>query len=136
MLQTLRAPPKSGSLRESVLILLLIKKEDIEHAKFRALAQIQISKKEGVEAFEEYMKIAFPYLSAEKQKRHAAAIKVLEAEIKRGAFSIRPQQPLVVKSRMQGRILSRTKPQSPQQADELYRKMGSMTDQLTGRRPK
>ncbi len=116
--------------------MLLIKKEDIEHAKFRALAQIQISKKEGVEAFEEYMKVAFPYLQAEKQKRHSAAIKVLEAEIKRGAFSIRPQQPLVMKSKMRGRILSRTKPQSPQQADDLYRKMGSMTDQITGRRPK
>jgi hypothetical protein len=134
MLQTLRAPPRPGSLQESVLILLLMKQETIEHARFRALSQLLISKKEGVEAFEEYMKIAFPYLAASKQKKHAEAIKVLEAEIRRGAFSIRPQHQPQIRSRMQGRILARSKPQSPKEADSLYRKLGSMTDQLTRNR--
>jgi hypothetical protein len=109
-----------------------MKIESIEHAKFRALAQIQISKKEGVEAFEEYMKLAFPYLAAVKQQKHAQAIKILEAEIKRGAFSIRPQAQPLMRSKLQSRITSRKKPQSPEEADALYKRMGSLTDQITG----
>lgn len=104
--------------------------ESIEHARFRALAQILISKEHGTEAFEEYMKLAFPYLEATNRKRNEEAIRVMEQEIKRGPLVVKPQQTTVLKSKMQSRILSRKKPLTPEQADALYRKLGSITDEL------
>jgi len=68
-LRTLQAPPKRGSLQEWALIFLLDRLEDIEHARFRALAQILVDKEEGAKAFEDYMKISFPSLALRKKKR-------------------------------------------------------------------
>jgi hypothetical protein len=101
-----------------------MKLESIEHARFRALAQILVSKEHGTEAFDEYMKIAFPYLEASKRRSQEQAIKMLEQEIKRGPFAISAQQQPVLKSKMQSRILSRKKPQTREEADALYRRMG------------
>jgi hypothetical protein len=124
LLQTLRAPPKVGSLLESVLVLMLMKQENIEHARFRALAQILINKESGVEAFEEYMKVAFPYLEATKRKQSEAVAHMIDQEIKRGPIVVRPQQTTVVKSKMRNTISNREKGQTRDQADALYKKMG------------
>lgn len=120
LLKTLQAPPQKGSLRESVLILLLMKLETIEHARFRALAQIIVDQKKGVDAFEEYMKIAFPYLEIAKSRDKEKHIEMLKKEVGRGPLAVKVLQQPVAKSRLKQRMISRTK----QQSDKLYNKLG------------
>ena len=93
LLASLREPPPTGSLQESVLLLYVLKKEQIEHARTRALAQAIVSKDKGKEVFDDYMKTAFPWLEAQKKNTHTDVIKALNAEVKRagaGGMGIRP----------------------------------------------
>lgn len=66
-----------------------MKQESIEHAKFRALAQIIIDKEKGIESFQEYMKLAFPYLEASKKRDRESFIKKLSDEVRRGAIAVK-----------------------------------------------
>lgn len=120
LLKTLQAPPPKGSLRESVLVLLLMKLETIEHARFRALAQIIVDQKKGVDAFEEYMKIAFPYLEIAKSRDKEKYLEVLKKEVGRGPLLIHALRQPVAKSRLKQRVISRTR----EQENKLYNKLG------------
>lgn len=106
-----------------MLTLLVVKLETIEHARFRALAQIVIDKEKGIEAFEEYMKIAFPYLEATKKKERKDHIQHLQREISRGPISVRPVQSPTYKSRVQA-ARARSAPQSRAEERRIYRRMG------------
>lgn len=121
MLKTLRAPPKHGSLQESVLTLLHMKLETIEHARFRALSQIIIDKEKGVETFEEYMKLAFPYLEAAKLQGKEERAAILKRIIEKGPFAVRAIPGL--KSRVGAK---RTAPVGGGTTDTrgLYKKLG------------
>lgn len=118
-------PPLKGSLRESALILLLMRLENIEHAKFRAQAQIHLDPEKGVEVFEEYMKVAFPYLESAKKQEKADHIKALEAWTKQGPMVVTPMLSPKLQSRMKHRIIDRDVKPNPERADRLYKKMGS-----------
>lgn len=124
MLDTLRAPPQQGTLRESVLILLKMKLEAIEHARFRALAQIVVDKEKGVEAFEEYMKIAFPYLEATKKQERKSHIERLMKEVGKGAMAVRAMPTPQLRSRVSAARMARSKPQSTAEEQQLYRRIG------------
>lgn len=126
MLRTLHAPPKKGSLRESALILLLMKLENIEHAKFRAQAQIFMDQEKGVEAFEEYMKIAFPYLESIKKRDRADHIKALEKWVKQGPMKVIPMVAPKLRSRMKHKIVdTETKAKLGKGSDGLYKRLGT-----------
>jgi len=99
--------------------------ENIEHAKFRAQAQIHMDPEKGVEVFEEYMKIAFPYLESAKKQEKADHIKALESWTKRGPMVITPMLSPKMQSRMKHKIIDRKVAKDPQRADRLYKKMGS-----------
>lgn len=108
MLQTLQAPPKVGSLREWVLILLLHKLEDIEHARLRAVVQVLVDRKQGVEAFEDYMKIAFPYLEGRKRREKEDAKKLLASWITEGPLKVTPMgHDQRIRSKLKQRVASR-----------------------------
>ena len=124
MLQTLQAPPPMGSLQESVLILLLMKQESIEHARFRALAQITIDKEKGIEAFDEYMKVAFPYMEATKRRERAQYMELMSREIKRGPLGVTPIQMPTVRSKLKTRVVKKKEAATKREADSLYRKLG------------
>lgn len=102
---------------------MVVKQETIEHAKFRALSQIIIDKDKGIEAFEEYMKLAFPYLEATKKKEKKDHIKLLQHEVSRGALTVRPVQDSKLKSRIAA-ARSRTQPQSPAEEKRIYKRIG------------
>lgn len=106
-----------------MLTLLVVKRETIEHARFRALAQIVIDKEKGIEAFEEYMKIAFPYLEATKKKERRDHIQHLQREVSRGAMTVRPVQAPTFKSRVAA-ARARSTPQSRAEERRVYRRMG------------
>lgn len=124
LLRTIGAPPEVGTLRESVLTLLVMKLETIEHARFRALAQITLEKEKGVEAFEEYMKIAFPYLEATKKHERRSHIEKLQSEIHRGPIAVRALATPQLKSRMSASKASRIRPQSREEEQRLYKRIG------------
>ena len=107
LLRTLQAPPPPGSLREWLLILLLDRLEDIEHARFRALAQITIDKETGIEAFEDYMKIAFPSLEGRKQLEKQHARDALHSWVGEGPLKVTPLSQPGPKSRLKSRIVAR-----------------------------
>jgi hypothetical protein len=121
LLHTLQAPPQKGSLQESALILLLIQQEAIEHARFRALAQIIVDQEKGVEAFEEYMKIAFPYLTSAKRREKQQYIELLKKEAMRGPIGVTPVTMPSVNSRMKKKLMT---PAKRAETNSLYQKLG------------
>lgn len=115
MLRTLQAPPRPGSLQEWLLILLLDRLEDIEHARFRALAQIVLvsgaeKQDAGIEAFEDYMKIAFPSLEGRKKAKAEEAYDALRSWIAEGPLKVTPlisQRRSRLKERVMARMATR-----------------------------
>lgn len=102
-----------------------MKLENIEHAKFRALAQITIDKDQGLEAFEDYMKIAFPYLESVKQREKADHIKALEGWVKKGPLKVTPLLAPKLQSRMKHKVVEAEKKWDPNASNRLYKKLGN-----------
>lgn len=129
MLSTLRELPRKGSLQESVLILLHMKQEEINHARIRALAQIMINKEKGPEVFEDYMKSAFPWIETVKKRTNAEQIKLLNEEVKKGAIAIKGPlwQQQRIRSRLKTRVVDRSQAsaRSKEKLKELYSKLGT-----------
>jgi hypothetical protein len=107
LLKTLRAPPRTGSLQEWVLILTMYRLEDVEHARFRALAQLIVSKEKGIEAFEDYMRLAFPALESRKKERADEAKRALHQWIGTGPLKVTPLSMPMAHSRLKQRVVAR-----------------------------
>jgi len=122
---TLREPPPSGSVRESLLLLFVLKREQIEHARWRALIQTVIDKEKGIESFDTYRKLIFPWSDDANERRQAEAKKLLVAEIARGGLAVRPlwQKERPVTSRLQYQTRE-VRQRIAKQKDELYAKLG------------
>jgi hypothetical protein len=88
--------------------LLLNRLEDIEHARLRSVVQVLLDKESGAKAFEDYMKIAFPYMEGRKKQEKEEARESLMKWVKSGPLSISPMhEPQKTKSRMKERVVSR-----------------------------
>lgn len=128
LLRTLQAPPPIGSLQEWVLILAISREEDIEHAKFRALAQIIMEvnaekAEEGTKAFEDYMNKAFPGLATRRQRKEDEVKKVLQAWVAEGPLKVTAMaQPGKVRSRMVHRVTEVDKGRS----SSIYKKLDKL----------
>lgn len=97
--------------------------ENIEHAKMRALAQIQLDKEKGVEAFEEYMKVAFPYLERNKKREVENIADILNKEVAKGPMKVRPmERERKIKSKLKSRI---KRVRSKEQVDKIYSTLSS-----------
>jgi hypothetical protein len=107
-------------------MLYVLKKEQIEHARLRALAQAIIAKEKGKEVFEEYMKVAFPWLENQKRRDKDDHMRLLMEEVKRGGMHIKPLQEVRAKSRMRTKIVSTegSKQRPRAERDRLYSKLG------------
>ena len=98
--------------------------ESIEHARFRASAQIVLDQEKGVEAFEAYMKVAFPYLESVKRQQNADVLQQLNKEVRKGAIQIRPVVEQKVRSKLKTRLVKRTTPRTKDESNKLYGKLG------------
>jgi hypothetical protein len=110
-------------------MLYVLKKEQIEHARLRALAQAIISKDKGKEVFDDYMKVAFPWLETQKQRDRSDHVRILLDEVKKGGLSIRPLwQETKMRSRTRTVTVNRdSKPAtaaSRAASNKLYSKLG------------
>jgi hypothetical protein len=130
LLASLREPPQTGSLQESILLLYVLKKEQIEHARLRALAQAIVAKDKGKEVFDDYMRTAFPWLEAQKKNTHTEVIKALNAEVQRGGLGIKPLwQATKMHSRLKTKIVEKNAvdtPESQARRSAIYAKLGKM----------
>jgi hypothetical protein len=106
----------------------VLKKEHVEHARLRALAQAIIQPDKGVGAFDDYQKVAFPWLATQKKRDADAHIRLLHDEVARGALAIRPlweNKPM--RSRLKTKLVDAREPKStrtPGEMDALYAKLG------------
>lgn len=123
LMSTLKEPPKFGSVRETVLIMLTLMQERSNHARLRALVQSVVDKEKGVEAFEEYMKVAFPWIETAKGRERMDHMKRLMNEVKRGPLAVAPMAMPRAKSRLRDRI-ERREPADPAAMNRIYEKLG------------
>jgi hypothetical protein len=112
-------------------MLYVLKKEQIEHARLRALAQSIIAKEKGKEVFDEYMKVAFPWLETQKKRDHAEHIRILNDEVKKGGLAIKPLwkgQENRMRSRLKTKVVDRTDAprKTAEQMNQLYKKLGKV----------
>jgi hypothetical protein len=124
LLATLREPPQPGSLRESILLMLIIHKDRIEHAATRLLTQAQINPQAAPKEFEEYVKVRYPYLETAKKREHDESIKMLLDEVKRGPIVIRPMGNANISSKLYKRIKKHDEASARAVTSRLSKKMG------------
>jgi hypothetical protein len=120
----MREPPPKGSLRESVLMLYVLKKEMVEHARLRALAQSIVAKDKGVEAFDDYQKVAFPWFETQKKREKLDHLKLLFEEVKRGGLAVTPMAEKPMRSRLKTRVIEREAQRDDKSMNDLYSKLG------------
>ena len=70
------------------------------------LAQIIVDKDSGIEAFEDYMKIAFPFLEGRKKAKATEAHDALRSWIAEGPLKVTPQF-TPKRSRLKERVMAR-----------------------------
>jgi len=99
---------------------LLDRIEDREHAQFRALAQILVDKDKGVEAFEDYMRIAFPSLESRKNRREDNMREALKEWTSKGPIKVIP---LHEERRGKSKLKQRLVKIEDEKLDSLYRKL-------------
>lgn len=131
MFSALREPPPKGSLRESVLLLYVLKKEEIQYMRDLAVAQILVSKEKGAEVFDKYTKTMFPWTEVAKTREEDQHKKILEQIVRAGPLTVRPMQEMKSKSRLvqkkEAKSASTSSPMTPEQKkkqNEFYRKLG------------
>jgi hypothetical protein len=110
-------------------MLYVLKKEQIEHARLRALAQSIIAKEKGKEVFDEYMKVAFPWLETQKRRDTEEHVRILMDEVKKGGLGIKPlwQGQDKMRSRLKTKVVERTaSAKTPMQQSKLYEKLGKV----------
>ena len=125
---TLREPPQKGTLRESVLLLYVLKKEEIEYARDLALAQIQLDKDKGLERFNEYRKTMFPWVETAKKRDEDFHRKLLADVVKQGPLFVQATHTPKFKSRLVQRIEKDKTPKVTrevlQKQNEIYKRLG------------
>lgn len=114
----MREPPKSGSLQEWALTLLLLKHEEIEQARELAFAQLLLDKGKAAEAWSTYQDVARFYVRAAQGKEREETIKKLLQEVGRGALGVRPLWEKPARSRLQTPVIH-----SPDEAARIYSRL-------------
>jgi hypothetical protein len=109
-------------------MLYVLKKEQVEHARLRALAQAIIAKDKGKEVFEEYMKVAFPWLETQKSREKEDHVRILMNEVKQGSLGIRPLwQDRPMRSRMKTLVVEKApRPRTREEINDLASKLGKI----------
>lgn len=107
----------------------MLKKEQVEHARLRALAQAIVEKEKGKEVFDDYMRVAFPWLETSKRREKDDHIKILLEEVKKGALDIKPLWQDRVRSRLKHRVVERAEgaPKTKEEMNRLYNKLKKVT---------
>lgn len=103
--------------------------ETIEHARFRALAQIMLvsgadDQGAGTEAFEDYMKYAFPNLESKKVNKQKMMMEALKEWTGLGPLNVTPMAMPTMKGR--SRMVQRISGIETGDVDEVVGKVGGI----------
>jgi hypothetical protein len=104
--------------------MLIIKKDQIEHGATKVLAQAQVNPEAGAKAFEEYVKLRYPYLETVKKREKDDAVSKLLAEVNKGPIRIKPMGDTSVKSRLYKKIEKPTVEDGKAITSRLMQKIG------------
>ncbi len=116
-------------------MLLILKKEQVEFARLRVLAQSIVNKDKGPEAYDEFRKMAFPWVETQRNRDRAEHIKLLKEEIKRGVLGITPlwENNRKIRSRLKTKIVDASqatttdgRERSTAEERRIYSRMGSV----------
>jgi ACT domain-containing protein len=119
----LHEPPPRGSLQDIVLQALLIRKDQIEYAKTRAIVQAIYDKENAQTALDQYRDAQFPYYQKLNRQEKDDRIKQLKEWIGQGSMTIRPLWAKKAKSRLKTKALSRDPADRAEATRRVSRKM-------------
>ena len=108
------------------MLRLILKKEDIESARTRAIVQAITEKEHAQKGWENFVSVAFPWAETAKKREIAEWAKHLANEVARGPLGVYAQPDTTYRSRLKTKILSR-EALSPGAADAVRRLPKSMT---------
>lgn len=120
--------PRYGSLQESVLAIVILRMEEIDAAKTRALLQGMLKAEEGPNAWKEFFRLAFPWVETAKKRDEKDVIKRLQEEVARGPLSITPQQEKRFRSRLKSNPI-------PAPVNDIAKRLASKLPGLHGQPP-
>lgn len=107
MLATLRRPPPRGSAQSYVLQALLLRKDQIEYMRTRAIVQALVNKDAADDALKSYSEAQMPYLVGIKRTDRSQHISKLMSEVSRGPMAVSPVMQKQVKSKLKHRVVAR-----------------------------
>lgn len=90
-----------------VLQALLIRKDQIEYLKNRAIIQALVDKEKAQEALDAYRDSQFPYFQKIQRDQRSEHIKRLAAEVQRGPLAVTPLVQKRVRSKLKTRVVER-----------------------------
>lgn len=106
-------------------MLFVLKKEEVEYNKALALAQVQLDKEKGVERFNAFREILFPWIETAKRRDADMHKKILADAVKGGALTVRALSQPKIRSRMVQHVESKaSRRASLQKQDSLYKHLG------------
>ena len=102
---------------------LLIKRDEIEFAKIRAILQAIVNKEEAQKSLESYRDLQFPYYRKMQQTDRDKHIKQLMSEVSKGPIAVFPMEEKRVKSRLKTRMVKRMTPEQRDIMNRLSKKL-------------
>lgn len=126
MLATLREPPPRGSAQSYVLQALVIRKDQIEYMRTRALIQTLYDKEKANEALKDYREAQMPYYRKNQQDDRQRHIKLLMQEVSRGPIGIAPVMTKQVKSKLRQKVIQRSSEEQLAQSRRVSNKIGGI----------
>lgn len=111
-----------GSLQEFALRELVLIRDEIEHSRLTVLAQIAVNPEAGIKAYQDYLKVAFPYLKTSQQREYSDITKIIEREMKMFKDGI----PISVskKAPARSRLREQVDKNAVSRTDKLFKKIG------------
>lgn len=94
------------------MLLTILKKEEIEAAKTRALVQAMLKQEAGPDAWTDFFRLAFPWVQTAKKREEKETVKLLMDEIKRGPLAVYAQQDRTFRSRLKTKVVQRQGPKT------------------------
>ncbi len=85
-------------------MLFFLMEEERKYMGELALAQLQLEKEKGVERFEEYRKMVFPWIKVAQDREKEVYRKALERAVRQGPLRVSRQFPPMVRSRNVERV--------------------------------
>lgn len=124
MLATTKEPPPRGSIKEALLQALLVRRDQIEYAKTRALVQTFINHDEAQKALDTYRDILFPYFQKQQKDQRQSHIQRLIDEVSRGPMTVTPVEQRKVRSKLKTRIVERSQEEAVEATRRLSKRIG------------